>query len=294
MAHIWRRGGILVLACKFASALIHYKNNFPQRVRRVVCAMPSIIIGLLLAIGLHTTLKAQGSAGTEGTLEPRYLVDVPTAGMLAKGSFALDMDFYQEGGVLLGLSAGILDRLSFGVSYGGTHLIGSDEPVMNSAPGVNIKIRIIEENIALPAIVLGFDTQGRDGYVNALSRYAIKSPGVYAAASKNYALLGFFSIHGGANYSFEREDDDRDVNIFAGVEKSVGSVVSLLMEYNLGANDSNGKALGKGRGYLNAGLKWTVGGGLTLAVCLKDLARNSSNDITVANRTVKIEYAKLF
>jgi hypothetical protein len=214
--------------------------------------------------------------------------------MLAKGSFALDLDFYQEGGLLLGLSVGLLDRLSFGVSYGGTRLVGSDEPIMNSVPGVNLKIRIIEENLALPAIVLGFDSQGRDGYLKDLSRYAIKSPGFYAAASKNYSLLGYFSIHGGVNYSLERADDDRDFNVFGGVEKSVGGAVSLVLEYNLGANDSDGKAIGKGRGYLNAGVKCTVGGGLTLGVCLKDLARNSSHDVTVANRTVKIEYAMAF
>ena len=245
-------------------------------------------------LGICPCTYGQGSAGSGSEIEPRYLVDVPTAGMPAKGSFALDLDFYQEGGVLLGLSAGILDRLSFGISYGGTNLIGSDEPVMNSVPGVNVKIRIIEENVVLPAIVLGFDSQGRDGYVKALSRYLIKSPGLYAAASKNYSLLGFFSIHGGANYSLERADDDRDFNIFAGVEKSIGGAVSLVLEYNLAANDSDSKSLGKGRGYLNSGVKWSVGGGLTLAVCLKDLVRNSSNDVTVGNRTVKIEYARAF
>jgi hypothetical protein len=35
-----------------------------------------------------------------------------------------------------------------------------------------------------------------------------------------------------------------------------------------------------------------VGGGLTLAVCFKDLAKNGNDDIAVANRTFKIEYAK--
>ncbi len=248
----------------------------------------------LLAAGMPAPTSAQGSAGSAGTLEPRYLVDIPTAGMLPKSSFALDMDFYQEGGVLLGLSAGILDRLSFGISYGGSDLIGSGEPEMNPVPGVNLKIRVIEENVALPAIVLGFDSQGRDGYIKSLSRYVIKSPGFYVAASKNYELLGFFSIHAGVNYSLERADDDRDFNVFAGVEKSVGGVISLVVEYNLGANDSNGKALGKGRGYLNAGVKCSIGGGLTLAVCLKDLAKNSRDDITVANRVMKLEYVKMF
>lgn len=249
---------------------------------------------VLVVVSFAVESRAQGSAGSEGTLEPRYLVDIPTAGMLPKSSFALDMDFYQEGGVLLGLSAGILDRLSFGISYGGTNFIGSGEPVMNAVPGVNLKIRVIEENVVLPAIVLGFDSQGRDGYIKSLSRYTIKSPGFYVAASKNYGFLGFFSIHGGVNYSLERADDDKDINVFVGVEKSVGGVISLVAEYNLGANDSNGKALGKGRGYVNAGLKCSIGGGLTLAVCLKDLVRNSSNDITVANRVVKMEYVKMF
>ena len=113
----------------------------------------SLFLCLIFGLGIFSRANAQGSAGTEGHLEPRFLVDIPTAGMLAKGSLALDLDFYQEGGVLLGLSVGLLDRLSIGVSYGGTHLIGSDDPVMNSVPGANIKIRIIEENMTFPALV---------------------------------------------------------------------------------------------------------------------------------------------
>ncbi len=250
----------------------------------------SIVAVLLVSITTQGT--AQGSAGTEGHLEPRYLVDIPTAGMLTKGDLALDLDFYQEGGVLLGLTLGILDRLSLGVSHGGTHLIGSDVPVMNSIPGANVKIRIVEESVDWPAIVLGFDSQGRDGYLKSLSRYTIKSPGLYAAASKNYSMMGFLSLHGGVNYSFERADGDKDINGFAGVEKTVGGAVSLVLEYNLGANDSNARAVGKGRGYVNAGIKWAVGNGLTLGVFFKDLTRNGNTDITVANRTVRIEYAK--
>jgi len=253
---------------------------------------PRILLVFFLTSGPLGQSYGQGSAGTEGNAELRYLVDVPTAGMLYKGSAALDVDFYQEGGVLLGISLGILDRLSFGISYGGSKLIGSDKAVMNSVPGVNIKIRVIEESLVLPAIAIGFDSQGRDGYIKELSRYVIKSPGLYAVASRNYFLLGFLSIHGGVNYSFERADDDNDINFFAGVEKTLGSVVSVMLEYNLASNDSNGKALGKGRGYLNAGFRWSVGSGLTLGVNLKDIIKNGTN-VNVGNRTVRIEYVKV-
>jgi len=254
--------------------------------RRTVCVC--FLFGIVAPY-----LLGQGSAGTAGNIEPRYLVDIPTAGMLGKGMFGLDVDFYQQGGVVLSLSAGILDRLSFGLSYGGSNLLGSDEPVMNPIPGANIKIRVIEENMVLPAIAIGFDSQGKDGYLKDLNRYVIKSPGFYATASKNYSLLGYFSLHGGVNYSLERGDDDKDVNLFGGVEKTIGPVVSVLLEYNLGANDTNGDAPGRGRGYLNAGLKCSISGGLTLGVNLKDLLKNG-NTVHVGNRTVKIEYAKSF
>jgi hypothetical protein len=96
------------------------------------------------------------------------------------------------------------------------------------------------------------------------------------------------------NYSLERDDGDRDINFFAGVEKTIGPVISVMMEYNFALNDNDGMALGKGRGYLNAALKWSVGGGLTLGLNLKDLLNNSGSDVTIANRTVTIEYVRPF
>ena len=250
-----------------------------------------VIVASLLA--LPAVGVGQGSAGSDSRLEPRYLIDVPTAGILHSGSYALDINFYQEGGVLLGFSVGFLDRINLGLSYGGSKLLGGQSPEMNEAPGVNLKVRVIEENPILPAIAVGFDSQGKDGYVKNLNRYTVKSPGLFVVGSKNYTMAGFFSIHGGVNYSFERADGDKDFNIFVGVEKTLGPFISILTEYNLASNDSDGNAIGKGRGYLNAGLKWSPGGGLTLGVNLKDLAKNG-NDVNVGNRTIALEYVKMF
>jgi hypothetical protein len=236
-------------------------------------------------------LSAQGSAGSAGKLEPRALVDFPTAGMIPRGSIALDVDFYRDGGVDLACAVGIFDRLSAGLSYGGSGLIGAGSPVMNAAPGFNIKVRLLEESVYVPALDLGFDSQGHDGYNGSLSRYAIKSPGLFAVFSKNYAVLGFFSLHGGTNYSLERSDGNRNINLFAGIEKTLGPFLSFMIEYNLGTNDTGSDALGKGKGYLNLALRCSLGGGLTLGIHLKDLADNGGN-VTVANRTVHIEYVR--
>jgi len=210
--------------------------------------------------------------------------------MLDRGSFALDLSFFQEGGTLLGLTLGVLERFDLGVSYGGSRLIGSQSPVMNDVPGFNARIRVLEESVYFPALAIGFDSQGKDGYLKNLDRYVVKSPGFFLVVSKNYSFLGFLSVHGGMNYSLERADGDKDVNAFAGVEKTIGPFVSVIGEYNVAANDGG---LGKGRGYLNAALRWSISGGLTLGVNMKDLLKNSG-DIAVANRTVSIEYVRFF
>jgi hypothetical protein len=249
------------------------------------------ILLMLFMCGSAADVIAQGSAGSAGKLEPRALVDFPTAGMIPRGSIAMDVDFYRDGGVDLACAVGIFDRLSAGVSFGGTGLIGAGSPVMNATPGFNIKLRLLEESVYVPALALGFDSQGHDGYNRGLSRYAIKSPGLYAVFSKNYAVLGFFSLHGGTNYSLERSDGNRNINLFGGVEKTLGPFLSLMIEYNLAANDAGTGALGEGKGYLNMALRCSLGGGLTLGMNLKDLTDNGGN-VTVANRTVHIEYIR--
>jgi hypothetical protein len=249
-----------------------------------------LAVALLLA---SESLLAQGSAGSKGKAEPRILVDMPTAGLLDRGSVAVDVDFYQEGGVQAGLSVGVFDRLTFGVSYGGSRLLGSGSAIMNPVPGVVIKVRLLEESTGLPALALGFDSQGRDGYLKGLDRYVVKSPGLFAVLSKNYLLAGYLSLHGGINYSFERGDDDRSFNLYAGAEKTIGSYLSLLAEYNMAMNDNSGEAIGKGRGYLNCALKWSFAGGITLGVNFKDLLRNSREGEEV-NRTARLEVVAPF
>ena len=43
---------------------------------------------------------------------PTDLITIPTAGTLNRGSFAMDMRFQDEGGLILGLSAGITGQVS--------------------------------------------------------------------------------------------------------------------------------------------------------------------------------------
>ena len=260
------------------------------RRRAILIICPLILLGIN-PLRPEARIHAQGSAGSSGRLEPRSIVDFPTAGMIPRGDIAFDVEFYGEGGVDFGCAVGILDRLSAGLSYGGSGLIGSGSPVMNATPGFNVRVRVLEESVYVPALALGFDTQGHDGYIRSLDRYTVKSPGLYAVVSKNYAFLGYLSVHGGANYSLERADGNRNVNFFGGVEKTIGPFLSYMIEYNLGLNDTGGNARGTGKGYLDMALRCSLGGGLTAGVNFKDIAHNAGNGDTI-ERTVRLEYVR--
>jgi hypothetical protein len=145
-------------------------------------------------------------------IPPRLLVDIPTAGVLAPASFETRVRAYPGGGVE-GPGCRSPWRINIGASYGGLQIIGDGDPEWNPHIGLSAKIRIAEETYSTPAFALGVDTQGSGFYDKDLSRYQFKSRGVYAIASKNYAWLGDFTMHGGMSRSFE-DQDDGDPTIF--------------------------------------------------------------------------------
>ena len=249
-----------------------------------------LILCVLIAATIDLTI-AQSYAGSGATVEPTMLVDKPTAGLLKRGSYSVSSNFFQRGGVLIGITVGIFEPFTFGISYGGTGIIGKDSISMNPIPGVNAKLRLVSEGTMMPALAIGFDSQGKEPYlgVDSLKRYTIKSPGVYVVASKNYAFLGYLSIHGGLNKSLEIGDGDRDLNMYVGVEKSLSNDISIMLEYDFAMNDNHGNALGKGNGYLNFGFRWSWGKGFVVGFNLKNITKNQDN-VNVGNRTLQIDY----
>ena len=251
-----------------------------------------VLVSMLLLAGV---VFGQTNTGGTSPIEPTMMIDKPTAGMLHRGTYELDGNFFEQGGVLFGVSVGLFDRFNFGISYGGTDILGTNKPTMNPYPGVNVKLRIVEESMIAPAIAIGFDWQGKGAYFEDLKRYAIKSPGFYIVGSHNFAFAGNLSVHGGVNLSTENGDGDKDLDLFVGAEKSLGTDISILAEYDPGWNDNSGNAFGRsqGRGYFNMGLRWNWGRGLVLGLNLKDIFK-TQQDVTVGTRTIQINYVGSF
>jgi len=237
----------------------------------------------LLAVQMTAVAPVRGQE-----LEPRMLVDSPTAGLLERGSYAIDLRIEPGGGLLTGISVGLASRFMLGVSYGASSIVGAGWPDWNPRVEFAARYRFIDETPYLPAVALGFDSQGFGGFDDAKDRYHIKSRGFYATASKSLAFLGPTSVHAGANYSLERDDEDKDVNVFAGIEKGLNPELVLVAEYDAALNDD--VLADPRKGYLNAGVRWMFAGQLTLGFDFKDLLEHSGH----VNRSARVSYAEYF
>ena len=250
----------------------------------------SIITSIIFLMISLSSVFAQGTAGTNAKYEYRTLVDLPSAGILEKGYVGVSTDVMPYGVVISKIEVGVFDNFSFGISYGGSNIIGTGSVDWYELPAVNVRARIIDETASTPAITIGFDSQGKGLYDSNLDRYEIKSPGFYGAVAKNFEFLGYLSLHGVVNYSLEREDGDKDLNLGIGVEKTVGKSISVIGEYNFASNDNNGDAFGEGNGYLNMGVRWSVGEGFTIGLDLRDLINNKKFNSNKADRALFVEF----
>ena len=249
-------------------------------------------------------------AQVEQPYPPLNLVSIPTAGTLPRGSFTLESLIIKDGGIVPKLSIGFTDNFTFGVSYGLQNLIGDVKPSINkTTPEIQIKYRVFDESEKMPALVYGLDTQGRGIFHGidsiksiknstiTLNRYDQKAWGMYIVFSKNWNLLGNLGMHAGISKSISENDDgDNDPNVFFGFDKELNRSFSFLVEYDAALNDDdhtlNDITFGKGKGYLNAGIRWAISSNLMLEINFNNINQNTEAEYT--NREIKIMYSESF
>ncbi len=208
-------------------------------------------------------------------LQPRQLVEGPTAGLLPSRGLGLDLRFYGRDGILGSVSVGLFSRGMVGISFGGSDLLGDEALDLNPRIEFSGRVRVLEEGYKIPALAVGYTSQGYGMYDDALARYTRKSKGVYVVVSKNFKLiLGFMGLHIGANRSFEDGDGDDDFSGYVGVDAGIGKYVVAVAEYDFGLNDNSDNSLGSGKGFLNAGIRWTLSEAFALEFYLKNIFRN--------------------
>lgn len=249
-------------------------------------------IAYSILLFLPSLLLAQGSAGSVASIETRSIVDMPTAGVLAKGDYAVNVYAFTENSVMVEWSAGILTNLNAGISFGGANITGTGEPVWQDLPGFHVRFRLVDESLRFPAVTLGASTQGRGLYFSGSKEFQVQSPGVFAAVSKSFRWLGTMALHGGIHYSFEPAPENRSINAYVGIEKSIGGPCSLHLEYNAGLSGEKTSTLEEA-GLLNAALRCSLGRGFTIEVQAQDLLLHYRGAERIT-RTLAIEYIGRF
>ncbi len=234
---------------------------------------------------------------------PRWLVDVPTAGTFPRGYFDIAVRFYPNGGAIGNTDIGLSNRLTLGIAFGGEGVISNGDPNWNPSIEFNVKFRFVDELEYFPAITAGFSSQGAGAFNEEFDRYTFKSRGFYAVVSRSFYFYNWTSgWHIGMNYSLENSvDNEEDINFFAGLDATFKYNLALMLEYDVGLNDDrstlpNGDHYdfsGKGRGYLNLGIKWLFAKNLEMSAHLKDLLINRKESSTIT-REIKITYIDKF
>ena len=249
--------------------------------------MKYLFILLIMVIGSINPIFSQE------TYQSILVIDCPTAATLDRGSFSLGTEAYANGGLNGQINVGLTNRFMFGISYGGTNLIGTGPVDWNPVVGVKLRYRFINEELTFPAISIGFDNQGRGAYLDSLKRYVEKSKGLFLAVSKSFSFLGSMAIHGGINYSFENSDGDKDLSGYVGIEKGINEEFALFAEYDLAINDNTGNSIGDNKGYLNAGVKWIFENRLYIDFLWKNILKNNKY-YPYSSREIRMTYVEYF
>ena len=119
--------------------------------------------------------------------------------------------------------------------------------------------------------------------------------------SKNWNLLGNLGFHAGISKSLSENDDgDKDPNVFCGFDKEFNRSFSFLVEYDAALNDNLSEGdyelsditFGKGKGYLNAGIRWAMSSNLMVEINFNDINQNTNSEYT--NREIKVMFSESF
>jgi hypothetical protein len=248
----------------------------------------------LAAAAVAASIAAASPAGAQISEDGR-LVTSPTAAVLPHGGYLFEGRLGPESSILVALKVGFFDRFMVGISYGFQEFIGRGDVTANDLPGFDARLRVIEETERGPAFALGLDTQGQDAFLESADRYERKSKGAFAVISKNYHLIGDFSLHGGVNYSFE-DRDEAGVNAFAGLELDIIKGFGVLLDYDAALDDNDESVathMTRGKGYLDLGLRFDYGANLRFKFLLQDLLDNYLTEHGV-ERAIEVFYLGAF
>lgn len=226
-------------------------------------------------------------------LPPMDLISVPTAGLLERDTYDLELHAFHAGGVVARTRFGFTDAVMIGISYGGLGVLGQGSPRWHPRPELHLRLRVLDESFSRPAWTVGFDSQGIGDWNGEIERYEFKARGIFTVLSKSYALVEGCGVHLGISYNpLEGGEQEHRPDLFAGVDLAINPRFTWMAEYTAAFNEDDGAVIPlrhSGRGFLNTGISLEFAEGLALRFVVRDMLRRTeqadwSRELTITYR----------
>jgi len=211
------------------------------------------------------------------------ILDVPTSETLDRYQASFLTRAYDHGTVMETIDFGIYPRINLGVSVAAHELLGSSDSVRILNPDFQVKWKVYDGNLYLPAISIGYDGR-RYGYGYNEQRHYTRSKkyldnrrGGYVAFSREVFIPGL-QMSAGANFS---DFEWKEFYMFTGVYYKIAGQASLLAEWDNIRNVRDSR--------FNAGIRFYLHPSLALDGAVRRIGRGDESE-----RILQIRYVTNF
>lgn len=225
-------------------------------------------------------LALQAAPGDPISLET-MIIDVPTAETFDRYQASFLTRAYDHGTLMESIDFGVFPRINIGVSIAAHELVGSSNDVRVLDPDFQVKWKVYDGNLYLPAIAIGYDGR-RYGYGYNDQRiytdskdYLDDRKGGYVTFSREIIVPGL-NATAGLNLS-----DWEDLYWFTGMYYTLADKVSFLTEWDNIRNVRDSR--------LNIGMRFYLHPSLALDGAVRRIGRGDESE-----RILQIRYVTNF
>ncbi len=209
------------------------------------------------------------------------IIDVPTAETLDRYQASFLTRAYDHGTIMESIDFGVFPRINIGVSVAVHELLGSSDEVRVLDPDFQVKWKIFDGNLYLPAIAIGYDGR-RYGYgydedriFSDSKEYLDDRKGGYITMSREIIFPGL-NATAGINLS-----DWEKLYWFTGMYYTLADKISFLAEWDSIRNVRDSR--------LNIGMRFYLHPSLALDGAVRRIGRGDESE-----RILQIRYVTSF
>ena len=237
---------------------------------------------LAVLVCMFCPFALQAAQGDPISLET-MIIDVPTAETLDRYQASFLTRAYDHGAVMESIDFGVFPRINIGVSVAAHALLGSSGDVRVLDPDFQVKWKIFDGSLYLPAIAIGYDGR-RYGYgynsqriYTDTNEYMDNRKGGYLTFSREIIIPGLNATLG-LNFA---DFDLKDLYWFTGMYYNIADKIGLLAEWDGIRNVRDSR--------LNLGARFYLHPSLALDAVVRRVGR-----VDESERILQIRYVTSF